>query len=856
MLAVALKGLAARKLRASLIGLAIVLGVAMISGTYVLTDTINNGFNTIFQTSYKNADAVISGKSAFSNTNGNTVQNPTFPESVLPNVQALPDVAFAEGAVQSDTVKLVGSNGKLISAGNAPSLGFSLDPTADMRFNPSKLVSGSWASGPNQVVIDKATADKKHLKPGDRIGVQDYGPVQRFQISGIAKYSANVSLGGVTFAIFDQPTAQRLFEKVGQLDAIQVQSKAGVPSSKLVSEIKPLLPADATVRSAQGQAKEDKKSLGGFIDVIKYALLAFAGIAIFVGAFVIANTLGITIAQRMREFATLRTIGASRRQVLWSVLLEALIIGLIGSVVGLFLGLLLAKALNRLFVAIGINLPQGATIFATRTIVVSLLVGTLITVLASLRPARRATRVPPIAAVREGSVLPPTRFARYGPVTSLVVLLVAIALVSLGSLASGLATGPRLLAIGVGVLLLFFGVSLNASRVVRPLANLLGWPAREIGGAPGILARDNASRNPSRTASTASALMIGLALVTFVAIFGQGLRSSFEGAVNELFVGDYALTSTNTFTPIEAAAGQALVGKPGIEDVSAIRAGSARYLGSNNDLTAVQPNLNKTLFMKWTQGSNAVPGELGNDGFFASKNYVEDHHLSLGSPVTLQFPSGKKTTVKLKGVWDEPKGGSPFAHITISTTLFDKFTPRPRDEMVLANTPGGVTDANTAHLEHAVSGFADAKVQTRDEFKSNFEAPINKLLNLLYALLALAVIVSLVGIINTLVLTVFERTREIGMLRAVGMTRRQVRMMIRYESIVTALMGAALGMVVGIFLAALVTHALSSSGLVFSVPILTLVIFVLAAILVGVLAAIFPARRASKLNVLEALQYE
>ena len=495
MIAVALKGLAARKFRASLIALAIVLGVAMISGTYVLTDTINNGFNTIFKTSYRNADVIISGKAAFSNGgNGNTIQNPTFPDTVLAKVRTLPDVGFAAGSVQSDTVKLVGSNGKLISAGNAPSLGFSLDPKTDMRFNPSKLVSGSWASGAHQVVIDKATAAKKHLEPGDRIGVQVYGPVESFKISGIAKYSANVSLGGVTFAIFDQPTAQRLFDKVGQLDAIQVQSKAGVATDRLAAEIKPLLPATATLRNAAAQVKEDKKDLG-FVTVIEYALLAFAGIAVFVGAFVIANTLGITIAQRMREFATLRTIGASRRQVLRSVLLEALIIGLIGSVVGLFLGLLLAKGLNRLFVAIGINLPQGSTIFATRTIVVSLLVGTLITVLASLRPARRATRVPPIAAVREGSVLPPSRFARYGPLTSLAVLLVAIALLSLGSLASGLATGPRLLAIGVGVLLLFFGVSLNASRIVRPLSNILGWPAREIGGAPGILARDKA-RSP------------------------------------------------------------------------------------------------------------------------------------------------------------------------------------------------------------------------------------------------------------------------------------------------------------------------------------------------------------------------
>ena len=854
MLRVALKGLAGRPVRALLTAIAIILGVAMISGTYVLTDTINSGFDTIFSQSYKNADVVITGKAAFDSANGTQVEPPPMPESLLTEVQKLPDVALAAGSVTTQSLKLIGKDGKVITSGGAPSLGFSVTPSGQP-FNPTKLTAGNWPRGNDQVVIDKATASANGFQVGDRIGVQAFGPARQLLISGIAEFP-NVSVGGATFAILDQPAAQQLFHKVGQLDAIRVQSKAGASEAELVKQIKPLLGPTEQVRSGTEQAKKDQENAGSFISFLRYALLAFAGISLFVGAFVIANTLSITIAQRMREFATLRTLGASRRQVLWSVVIEAFVIGLVGSVIGLFLGLGLAKLLNALFVAVGIDLPHGTTVFATRTVIVSLLVGTLVTLFASIRPARRATRVPPIAAVREGSVLPPSRWAKYGTVTSLTVLVLAIVMVSLGALGSGIATGPRLLLLGIGVLLLFFGVSMNASKVVRPLAAVLGAPARTIGGAPGILARDNATRNPARTASTASALMIGLALVTFVAIFGQGIRSSFEDAVNELFVGDYALTSTNTFTPIEAAAGQALVGKPGIEDVSAIRAGSARYLGSNNDLTAVQPNLNKTLFMKWTQGSNAVPGELGNDGFFASKNYVEDHHLSLGSPVTLQFPSGKKTTVKLKGVWDEPKGGSPFAHITISTTLFDKFTPRPQDEMVLANTPGGVTDANTAHLENAVKGFADAKVQTRDEFKSNFEAPINKLLNLLYALLALAVIVSLVGIINTLVLTVFERTREIGMLRAVGMTRRQVRMMIRYESIVTALMGAALGMVVGIFLAALVTHALSSSGIVFAVPWIEIVYFVLAAILVGILAAVIPARRAARLNVLQALQYE
>jgi len=854
MLTVALKGLAGRKVRASLTAIAIVLGVAMISGTYVLTDTINNGFDTIFSRSYQNADVVISGKAAFDSANGTSVEPPPMPQSLLPRIQKLPGVALAAGSVTTDALKLIGKNGKVISTGGAPSLGFSVTQ-AGQTFNPTKLTEGNWPRGSDEVVIDKATAHGNGFSVGDRIGVQAFGPIQQLRISGVAEFPG-VSVGGATFAILDQPTAQKLFRKEGQLDAIRVQSKAGVKTPQLLAEIKPLLSTTEVVRSGTAQAKKDKDTnAGGFISFLRYALLAFAGVALFVGAFVIANTLSITIAQRMREFATLRTLGASRRQVLWSVVIEAFVIGVLGSIVGLFLGLALAKLLNALFVAIGIDLPHGSTVFATRTIVVSLLVGTIVTLVASIRPARRATRVPPIAAVREGSVLPVSRWAKYGPATSLAVLLIAIVLVCIGAL-SGIATGPRLLLLGVGVLLLFVGVSMNASKVVRPLAAVLGAPARTIGGAPGILARDNATRNPSRTASTASALMIGLALVTFVAIFGQGIRSSFEGAVNKLFIADYALTSTNTFNPIEAEAGKALVGKPGVNDVTAIRAGSARYLGSNSDLTAVQANLNKGVAMDWTQGSNAVPGELGLDGFFASKNYVKDHHLKLGSAVTLQFPSGKKTLVRLKGVWDEPKGGSPFSHITISTALFDKFVPRPRDEMVLMNTPGGVTDANTARLDDAVKGFADAKIQTRDEFKSNFEAPINKLLNLLYALLALSVIVSLVGIINTLVLTVFERTRELGMLRAVGMTRRQVRMMIRYESIVTSLMGAVLGMVVGVFLAALITHALSSQGIVFAVPWLQIVYFVLAAVLVGILAAVLPARRAARLNVLAALQYE
>jgi len=854
LLKVALKGLLGRKLRAALTATAIVLGVAMASGTFVLTDTINGAFNSIFSQSYKNADVIITGKTAFENTNGNGVQAPTLPQTLLLKVQAVPDVAAAAGAVTDDQTKLVGRNDKVIGSGGAPNLGFSVDPD-DTRFNPMQLVSGTWPRGSNQVAIDSGTAGSKHYAVGDTIGVEGKGPVQDFQIAGIVKLPG-VAIGGATIAVFDLATAQGLMQRIGQLDVIRVQSKSGVPSSNLMKEIRSVLPPTAQARDASAQVKEDKKTVSGFTTFIQSFLLAFAGIALFVGAFVIANTLGITIAQRTREFATLRTIGASRRQILTSVIVEALAIGILGSVVGLFLGLALAKLLNELFVAIGIDLPTAGTVFAMRTVVVCLVLGTLITLFASLRPALRATRVAPIAAVREGAVLPPGRWARFTPIISAVVLALGILLLVYGVLAHGLETKTRLFSLGAGILLLFFGVSANAAKVVRPLASVLGWPATRFGGTAGVLARDNSKRNPKRTASTASALMIGLALVTFVAILGQGIRSSFESAVDQLFKGDYALTSTNTFIPLTTAAEAAVAKAPNISAVSGIRAGSARYFGNVDNLTAVDPSLPKVVNLDWKEGSKAVPAELGKDGAFVDHKFAEKHNLHVGSKFTLETPTSKSLPLIIKGIFKLPKGGSPFAPVTISNALFDANYIDPQNEMVFINTKGGVSDANTKTLDDSVSSFADAKIQTASEFKTSFEKPLNNIIRLLYVLLALSVIVSLFGIVNTLILSIYERTRELGMLRAVGMTRWQIRSMIGYESVVTSLIGAALGMVVGIFLAVLVTHALSSEGVVFAVPWLSIVFFVIAAIAVGVLAAIFPARRAARLNVLEALQYE
>ena len=824
----------------------------MISGTYVLTDTIKAGFATVFTQVYKNTDAVISGRSAIGTSHDASASPPSFPESLLTKVRALPGVAEATGGV-TDMAHLVGRDNKVISSGGAPNLAFSVHPHGDQRFNPLTLVGGRWPDGPTEIAIDKATADKKHYRVGDEIGVIARGPLQRFRITGIAKFGGVSSLGGATLAVFDLPTAQRLFHKQGRLDLIDVAGKPNVPPERLVPEIRPLLPPTAQVRTGTAQAKSDTRDTSDFTTILQDFLLAFGGIALFVGIFVIANTLSITVAQRAREFGTLRTIGATRRQVLASVLLEGGTVGALASVTGLFAGLGLAKLLNALFVSFGIDLPKAGTVFATRTIVVSLVVGTLVTLFASLFPAFRATRVQPIAAIREG-VLPPSRLARLGTPAALVVLAASLALLLWGGLDSSAATKARLISIGAGAVLVFVGVALLAARFVPPLAKTLGAPGARVGGAAGRLARENAMRNPARTAATAAALMIGLALVTTVAVLASGLKTRFEHSVNALFTADYALTSQNGFTPTGIASEQALKRVPGVEVVSGVRAGEGKAFGKRIGVTGADANATKLINLKWKVGSASTPARLGSDGAFVPKRYAEDHRLHAGSPIALQLPTGRVLRLRVAGIFDPPKGGSPFGQVTIATSLFDRVFANPQNVYAFLNVRGGVSRATTKRLETALRTFPDAKIQTESQFKKNQERGIDILLNLLYVLLSLSIVISLFGIVNTLVLTVFERTRELGMLRAVGMTRRQVRRMVRHESIVTALIGAALGIPIGVGLAALVGVAIAYPA--FTVPWGTLVVFVFAAIVAGILAAIFPARRAARLNVLEALQYE
>jgi putative ABC transport system permease protein len=823
MIKVALKGLAGRKVRALLTALAVVIGVSMVSGTFVLTDTMQKAFDGIFEESYEGTDAVVSGG--------------PIPASMLETVKALPSVEAAAGSIldlqeNSNPATLLDRDGEIIGRqGETMGIGIGDD---GRRFSPLALKQGEWAHGKSEIVLDAGTARKHGFKVGDTIQVAGNGPTQPYKVAGVARFGSIDSLGGTSLAIFDVETAQRLFDKAGRFDTISVKARDGIEPAALTKEIKPLLPAGVQVQTGDAQAAADSKDTNESLKFITYFLLGFGGIALFVGAFVILNTLSITVAQRSREFATLRTLGASRRQVMRSVVIEGLVVGLVASVLGLVLGLGIAKGMTALFAAMGVDLPKSGTVLANRTVIVSLLTGTLVTLVASIVPARRATRVPAISAVREGSAAAMAAGPERGPFRGLVVVGVSLASIGLG-LFGGVSGGLVALTLGVGVLALFVGIAMLASHLVKPIAALVGLPAARLGGSAGRLARENSVRNPGRTASTAAALMIGLALVTVVATLGAGLRGSTVDAVKQQVQADYVITAKDGGGSFPAASDAALAGAA--RTISPVRS------DVEAGVTGIDP---RTIdhFYKFDFKSGSLAG-IDDRGAIVSEAYASEHDLKVGSALKVE-----SLKLRVVGIHEPPRMDSLLGSIAIDQTTFDGAFERPKNAFTF------VVGSSEAALTKATAGYPDAKLTTQAEFETSRADGLSMILKMLYVLLGFSVVVSLFGMVNTLVLAVYERTRELGMLRAVGMTRRQARRMIRHESVITALIGAAMGIPLGIFLAALVTQALSEYGVSLSLPLTELVAFTTVAIAAGVLAAIIPARRASRLNVLEALQYE
>jgi len=850
MIRVALRGIAGRKLRSALTMLAVVLGVAMVSGTYVFTDTIERAIDTLLTDAYTGSDAVVSAQDVVDLTAG---ERPTVSARLAAQVRTLPEVAAVSGAI-TDTARLIGKDGAPIST-REQAIGVNVD-ASEPRFNPLRLTGGRWPAGAREIAIDAGTAAGYDFAVGDTIGVATDGPVRRFTITGIAEFTTLDSLGGLTLAIFDTPTAQAFLGKSGRFDEILVAAKEGVSPDRLVRAIRPILPRGAEVATGEAEVRSQAKGTNEDIALVRKFMLAFGGLALFVGGFVIFNTISTTVAQRTRELATLRTLGASRRQVLASVLLESLVIGAVASALGLVLGPALAEGLSAIFVALGQDLPQIDAVVATRTVVVSLLVGVVITLLAGLFPALRATSVPPISAVREGA-LPRSPLAPYAPYLAGAAIAAGVGLLAFGMFAPGLSITWVLLLLAIGCFVLFVGVALISSRLVGPLAAVIAWPAARAAGAAGRLTRENSVRNPARTAVTASALMIGLALITFVAVLGQGLQRSLGDAVERVVRADYVVTADDGVGPLAPAVARALASQPGVETVSSIRQGPARVFGADESVDGVDPaTISAVAGFDWVQGSDRTFAGLGARGAVLQRTFADEHHLGVGERFRLRTPDGKRVELTVRGIYAPPKFDAVLGPILVSRQTFDAAFERPQDVLALVDVAGGASDMRTRTLGRALTGFPEADLQTRTEFIDRRGKEIADLLSLLYVLLALSVVVSLFGMVNTVALSVFERTRELGMLRAIGMTRRQVRRMVRQESIITGLIGAALGMPLGIFLAALVTTALADEGVSFSVPVTTLAVFALVAATAGIVAAILPARRASGLDIVEALGYE
>jgi putative ABC transport system permease protein len=835
---VTLKGLLAHKLRLLLTALAIILGVAFISGTFILTDTLHNTVTSLFSNVYSKIDFQVRGVAQFGNDTSNAIRDP-IPESLLATVRSVPGIEGAVGSVQG-YAQFIAPDGKAIANGSSPTIGMNYDP--DKRVPVLNIVKGGPPVTASDVVVDAATAQKYGFTVGQRVRILFVGPSRTFTISGIVQFGTADSLAGATLAGFSLPTAQAVLDETGELNVINVVTEPGADKATVQRDIAKVLPPGVEVVTGQTVTDENTNAIDQSLSFFNTALLVFAFISLFVGAFTIYNTFSIIVGQRTRELALLRAVGASRRQVFGSVLAEAAVVGFISSAVGIGIGGLTALALEALLSGFGIILPSGPLVFESRTVIVGLLVGTGVTVVSAIGPARHAVRIPPVAALtdRHGDGHQASGLRRltiWG--TGLTVAGVAMLAIGLNKSASPL--------VGLGAICLFTGVAMLAPAAARPLSGAIGSPLARLLGEPGKLGQENSMRNPRRTAQTASALMVGLALVSGMAVFGASLSDTTTSSVDQATNANLILTSTGQQSGFSSLVPTVAAKARGVTVETTVYQGQFQVQGSLQALTAVATqHLSDTVTLNMTSGSSAA---LDNGELLIDSTTATSKHLSVGDTVPVKFAKTGTTTLRIGGVY---RVDALVGSYLVSSGLFLANFQHPAPSTVLLRTTGSETA-----VQNALSGYPNVQVQTRDQYEQSQTSSVNGLLGLVYALLALAVIIALIGIVNTLMLSVIERTHEIGLLRAVGMRRRQVRWMIRSEAVILSIFGAVLGVVIGTPMGLALVASLRKEGLTeTSVPYLTLVIFLIVAAVLGLIAAGWPARRAAKLDVLAAIATE
>jgi putative ABC transport system permease protein len=846
---VAMRGLAQRKLRAFVTALAVLLGVAFIGGSYVLTDTINKSFDEIFDVAYEGTDVAIS-----SSTTGQTdaAGIPPFPARYLDRVRQVDGVEKAAGGIFS-TVRFVDAQGDPLSAGFAPEF---VSSTAPEPFDTLTYTDGRPPTSASEASIDESTADREGLEVGGTLRIAGEAGVKAYRIVGIQRLG-DTSSGGSGTAQLTLPEAQRLTGKEGEFDGISVQAAPGVSPEELTRRIRRVLPPRVLVETGTQAAARQSQDVKDDLSFFRIILLVFGGVALLVGSFLIFNTFSITIAQRIRELGLLRTLGATRGQILRAMLLEATVIGVAGSLFGVLAGIGFAGALNAIFKGFGIDLPNTGTVIETRTIIVSIVVGMVVTFAAALSPALRATRVSPMAALLEAELPESRRHGRLFTAVAALFMVVGIALACLGVFGvlgeSGAAAG----AVGGGAVITLLGVSMFSPRLVRPLASVAGWPLEKLRGITGRLARENAVRKPGRTAVTAAALMIGLAVVVFVTVFAAGISASIGNAIDRNFQGDLVLQNSDGFSPISPDAPREAERVQGVRTVSSLSFAGGVYDGKDIFVSGVDPaTISDVLSLDWEEGSPETLSSLAARGAVVDDAWADSNDVDVGDRIRIRTPLERDVTLTVEGTIKDNADllGNV---VTTAETLRTAFGTRQPSMSFIRLAPG----ADAAAVQDAISRAVERRFPTVDtlnnqELKDNLEEQVNQLVAFFYVLLALAIVISLLGIVTTLALSIHERTRELGLLRAVGMSRRQVRRLVRYESVITALIGAILGTVLGIIFAALVSRPLADEGFELAYPVGTLLILFVLAALAGVFAAIWPARRAARLDVLQAVAYE
>jgi putative ABC transport system permease protein len=841
-----LRGIRAHKMRFAMTTFAVVMGVGFVVGSFVVTDSLRQSVHQLFDDVTRGVDVSVRAETSL-DSDTLAGSRGRIPDDLVEVVRAVEGVAAAEGTI-GGYAQLIGPDGEPLTSMGAPFLGVSWGE--EDALYPVTLDEGRKPSGRDEIAIDRGTAEGDGFAVGDRTRVLlADGTQPEVEIVGIFTFGDANNLLGARITAFDAVVAQELFGSPGEIDTVDVVAAPGVTPAELAARIDAVLPDGAEVVTNQEYRDEAVAGVQGFLDVFRSALLGFAAVAVFVSAFYINNTFSIIVSQRTRELALLRALGASRRQVMASVAVEAVAVGLLASVVGVGFGLLIAVVLQAILAAGGIELPSQALVLTARTLLAAAIVGVGVTLVASLTPARRASSIPPISGMRDG-VLPAPRSRRGRLVIGLGLTAGGAALVMTG-LAVADGTTQVVGTLGLGSMALFVGVAQLSPLVAVPVAGVLGRPVAPLFRVAGKLAHSNAVRNPERTARTAAALMIGLALVTMVWVVGASMKQTFAESIDDAVRADLVVSAPVGFSP---AATEAIAVLPEVDAATGVRTSRFLFNGRERDLVAIDPATAGALVdIDVIDGSLT---DLGPGSIVVHRDPARDLGLSVGDQVTVELASGGPQQLEVAAI----HGDSTYAgnYVIDLATFAAHYPVNDLDLFAFARLADGVpADEGRAAVEATLRPFPQVTLEDRAEFRASQEAQFDNLLLMINGLLGLALLIALLGIANTLALSVMERTREIGLLRAVGMLRGQARRMVLTESAMVAVFGAALGIGIGLVLGLAAASALPPSAVAtVVVPVATLATIVLVAAVCGVLAGMVPARRAARLDVLRAISTE